>query len=332
LKAHVLERAATARPDAAQRHARLRRRAYRRRALRIFVAAMMLLAAWLVIDHARDIDWMRVRESLAAYPLTALAAAAALVVLSYLTYGVYDLLGRRYTGHGLRAPTVMAVAAVAYACNLNIGPIVGGIGLRLRLYTRLGVRAAQVARIVALAVVTNWTGYLLLAGLVLASGRLGLPTALGRGALQLAGAAMIAVPAAYVMLCWRARRREWHWRGHHFRLPNARMALAQMGASALNWALIGGVIWALLPGGVPYVTVLATLLSAAVAAAVTHIPGGLGVLEGVFVLALGEDVAPHLLVAALLAFRALYYVIPLAVAGVLYLALEAGARKRRLSR
>jgi uncharacterized membrane protein YbhN (UPF0104 family) len=109
------------------------------------------------------------------------------------------------------------------------------------------------------------------------------------------------------------------------------MALAQVATSALNWALVGSVIWALLPAGVPYVTVLATLLSAAMAALVTHIPGGLGVLEGVFVLALGEDMPPHVLVAALLAFRVLYYLIPLGVAGVLYLALEATARRHRLS-
>jgi len=75
--------------------------------------------------------------------------------------------------------------------------------------------------------------------------------------------------------------------------------------------------------------VLATQLSAAVIAVPTHVPGGLGVLEAVYLAALGEDAVRNQLIAGLLAFRALYYLAPLMAAAVLHLLLEAAERRRR---
>lgn len=294
------------------------------------VTGLVALAAWLLWDLLRDVDWREVRATLAGYPAGVLAGAAAFVAASYLLYGGYELLARRYTHHLLPARTVMAIAFVVYASNLSLGPIVGSVGLRLRLYHRYGLRTAQVARIVGLGLVTNWSGYLLLAGAVLAARQVQLPPslALGEGALQAIGALMMALPLAYGVACARARRRDWHLRGHHFRLPHGGMASLQLLLSCANWAAIAGVIWMLLPEGLSYGVVLATFLTAAVVALATHIPGGLGVLEGVFLFALTSPQAPaHALLAGLLAFRALYYLVPLAAAGVLFLLLEARARR-----
>jgi uncharacterized membrane protein YbhN (UPF0104 family) len=297
---------------------------------RVLMAGLVALAAWLLWDLLRDVDWREVRATLAAYPVGVLAGAAAFVVASYALYGGYDLLGRRYTHHTLPARTVAAIAFVVYASNLSLGPIVGSVGLRLRLYTRYGLRAAQVARIVGLGLVTNWSGYLLLAGTVLALRQVELPPSLslGAGALQAIGTLMMALPLAYVVACARARKRDWHLFGHHFRLPHGGMAALQLLLSCANWAAIAGVIWVLLPAGLPFGVVLATFLTAAVVALATHIPGGLGVLEGVFLFALTSPQAPaHALLAGLLAFRALYYLVPLAVAGAVFLMLEARARR-----
>jgi uncharacterized membrane protein YbhN (UPF0104 family) len=101
--------------------------------------------------------------------------------------------------------------------------------------------------------------------------------------------------------------------------------------SCLNWSLMGGVIWLLLQGQVGYPQVLAVLLVAAVAGVVTHVPAGLGVLEAVFVALLSHQVAQGKLLGALLAYRALYYLLPLLVATVAYLVTELRARRLRVS-
>jgi uncharacterized membrane protein YbhN (UPF0104 family) len=106
------------------------------------------------------------------------------------------------------------------------------------------------------------------------------------------------------------------------------MALLQLAMSCANWSLIGGVIWFLLQGAVGYPHVLAVLLVAAVAGVVTHVPAGLGVLEAVFVALLAHQVPEATLLGALLAYRGLYYLLPLTVATLGYLATEVRARRR----
>jgi uncharacterized membrane protein YbhN (UPF0104 family) len=82
---------------------------------------------------------------------------------------------------------------------------------------------------------------------------------------------------------------------------------------------------------VAYSAVLSVLLVAAVAGVITHVPAGLGVLEAVFVALLSHQVAQGKLLGALLAYRALYYLLPLMVAAVAYLVTELRARRLRVS-
>jgi uncharacterized membrane protein YbhN (UPF0104 family) len=293
--------------------------------------AFLLLVAWLIADHVREIQWTEVRQAVLAYPLATLATAAALVVASHIAYACYDLLARRYVGHKLSTRAVLATAFISYAFNLNLGPWIGGFGFRIRLYNKLGLDAAAIGRIIAFSLVTNWSGWLLLTGASFAARQVPIPESfpIGVAALQALGCVMVAVPIAYVAACFWSKRRSWHWRTHEFELTTGPLALAQLGLSSCNWALIGSIVWVLLPAGLSYGSVLATLLSAAIVGAATHVPGGLGVLEAVFVASLGASVAAPQLIAALLAYRALYYLAPLVVAAVMHFTIEAKTRRRR---
>lgn len=279
----------------------------------------------------RAIEWSKVGAVVLAYPLATVATAAALAVASHLAYACYDLLGRRYVGHALATPVVLATAFISYAFNLNLGTFVGGFGFRIRLYSKLGLDAATIGRVIAFSLVTNWSGWLLLAGASFALRQVTLPASfpLGAGALQAIGCLMVAVPLAYVAAGFLSKRRTWRWRTHTFVLPGGWLALAQVALSGLNWCLIAAIVAALLPRELGYGTVLPTLLSAAIVGAATHVPGGLGVIEAVFVAALGDRVPAPQLIAALLAYRALYYLAPLLGATVLHFAIEAKTRRGR---
>ncbi len=292
--------------------------------------AFFVAVTWLIADYVKLIDWSGVRRALSAYSPLTLGAAAALVALSHLTYASYDLLGRTYAEHDLSARRVLGVAFISYAFNLNLGSLVGGFGFRLRLYHRLGLRAAQIGKVIALSLATNWSGWLLLAGVAFATRQVPLPEslALGIAGLQALGIGMIATALFYIALCFGSRRRRWHWRGYTFRLPSGRMALAQVAVSSFNWLLIGTIVWLLMPRELGYGAVVATQLSAAMLAVPTHVPGGLGVIEAIFVAAFGSAGVQSGLIAALLAYRALYYLLPLAGAAVLYFFLEARTARR----
>jgi uncharacterized membrane protein YbhN (UPF0104 family) len=146
---------------------------------------------------------------------------------------------------------------------------------------------------------------------------------------------MLVLLAGYLIACARLHDRPWTLRGHEIVLPSPQRALAQIAASSLNWLAIAATIWVLLPEHVNFAAVLTVFLLSSVVGAMTHVPGGLGVLEAVFFALLGDEVPQHDLLAGLLAFRAFYYFGPLLIAIVLYAWIEfrgrrGGVRRRKV--
>ncbi|WP_198085318.1 lysylphosphatidylglycerol synthase domain-containing protein [Variovorax sp. E3] len=300
-------------------------------ARRAAVWGFFALIAWLLVRQARTVDWDEVLDAIRALPATTLLAAGALVACSFALYSTYDLLGRHLTRHRLGTGTVMGVTFISYAFNLNLGSLVGGVAFRYRLYSRLGLGNETITRVLGFSMLTNWVGYLLVAGVAFCFWPLALPPGwkIGNEGLRILGAVLWMVALAYVLLCAVAKGRVWRVRGHAFRTPGLAMALLQLAMSCANWSLIGGVIWFLLQGAVGYPHVLAVLLVAAVAGVITHVPAGLGVLEAVFVALLAHQVPEATLLGALLAYRGLYYLLPLVVATLGYLLTEVRARRLR---
>jgi glycosyltransferase 2 family protein len=296
-----------------------------------FVPALFLVAvAFLLVRYARHVDWPRVVKSIRDLPNDVLLQALGFAAISHLVYSLMDLVGRHYTGHRIPKRKVMQVSFTCYAFNLNLGSLVGGIGLRYRLYSRLGVRYANITRIVTLSMVTNWLGYILLAGIVFTVYPLQLPPHwnIDSEELRLIGVALLAFTVCYLGFCNFSRTRSWKVRGHEIDLPTLRMAGAQLAISCTHWMTMAAVPWMLLQGQVDYPTVLAVLLIAAIAGVMLHVPAGLGVTEAVFIALLSDRIPTHQLLGALLAFRALFYLTPLLAGGLLYLSMEMRLRKR----
>ena len=317
-------------------HVQAERRHWRTRgwwawAKRVFSFVFFAAVAALLVRYATHIDWEDVLDSVTSLPGPALLAAAALAAASHLLYSCFDLIGRRYTGHNLPAPTVMAVSFISYVFNLCIGSIVGGVGFRYRLYSRLGLKPGVITRIVSMSMLTNWLGYKLLAGLLFLLHPLALPPNwhMGNHGLQWVGAVLVAISATYLLACWRMGDRVWNWRGHELYLPPWRMAVLQMLISCVNWCLMAAVIWVLLGERIVYTDVLTVLLIGAIAGVFAHVPAGLGVFEFVFVALLSHIVPASHLIAALLGYRAIYYIVPLLAASLVYLYLEVHAKQKR---
>jgi uncharacterized membrane protein YbhN (UPF0104 family) len=327
-------RVATARSTFGEKVRRLREKTWWPWVKRAAALAFLLVVATLVTIEARKVQWDLVFATIRGLPGTTLLAALGLAAASHSLYSTFDLLGRRYTGHALPTRTVITVTFVSYAFNLNLGTLVGGAGARFRLYLQLGLGLDRIARVLTLSMLTNWIGYPVLAGIVLLAQPIPLPIEWLRdaGVHWVLGLALLSVPFAYVLACGWMRTRVLQFRGHRLRLPSLRMAVLQVALSSTNWALMAALIWTLLEGSVEYPAVLCALLVAAVAGVLSHIPAGIGVLEAVFVALLGDRVPKETLIATLLAYRALYYLLPLALAAVLYVAFEMRVRRGRAAR
>ncbi len=287
------------------------------------------LVLTLVAFEARRVDWPAVWQSLRAQSRGTLAAAAALSLLSYGVYATFDLVGRRVTGHTLSVVRTLGISAISYAFNLNLGSWVGSLALRLRLYTRWGLPVETVVQIVAYSMATNWLGYLWVGGAVLvwAPPALAQEGPLTAGWLRAIGLVMIGAALAYLALCRYAPQRHLTWREHRLVLASGRVAAWQAAVGGANWLLIGVIVWGLLGARVDYPTVLGVMLLAAVAGVVTHVPGNLGVLEAIVVASLGSQVPKTELLAAMLAYRATYYLLPFTLALPAYGLSELAARR-----
>src|SRR5690606_24031629 len=239
-----------------------------------------------------------------------LAVAGGLAGLGYVMAASYDVLGRRYAGTHTSPATAMTISFISYAFSLNLGAFVGGWASRLRLYTRYHVSVRQVARIIVFAVTTNWSGFVLLAGVVL----MVRPPEFAHWPLdttwsRVVGVLLLLTTAGYLWLCAAARRRKWrlHVRGVVVDSPGVATAVAQLAVSSASWTLIAATLAYLLPDAMTFPRTLTILLVASVMGAAMHIPGNLGVLEASVILLAGGDLERPVLVAGLLAFRAVYY-------------------------
>ncbi len=300
------------------------------------VLGVLLFAAliYVLVRQGRRIDWQAVMAAITERAPHLLIGAALMAVTSHGFYAVFDLLGRRYTDHHLPTKRVLLVGATSYAVNLNLGTLLGGVGVRAHLYTRLGLEAGRITRIVTFAMVSNWLGYLVLAGMVFTFAPPALPPGweLGRSGLRWIGVGLLAAAATYLGLCARHGGHEMRLRGHSWPVPRLGLALAQVGVSVAHWVAMGSLLTLLFEGRLPYLEVLAVLLIAAIAGVLTHVPAGLGVIEAVFVALLSHRLAPHLLLAGLVLYRAMFYLVPLAVAAAVYLHMEAQHPRRAARR
>lgn len=292
-----------------------------------FIAVIVLL-----VVYAYKVNWEEVWTVIRDYNRLVLLSAIGLVIVSYLLYGCYDLLGRYYCGHKLAKRQVMLVSFICYAFNLTLSTWVGGIGMRYRLYSRLGLPGSTITRIFSLSITTNWLGYILLGGFIFTFGVVQLPAHwyIDEGTLRILGVSLLLVIAVYLWCCTFSKHRHLTIKGQKLVLPSWKFALAQMAISGTNWMVMGMIIWLLLGQNINYFFVLGVLLVSSIAGVIVHIPAGIGVLEAVFMALLaGESISQGTIIAALLAYRMLYYFIPLLLALMSYLLLESRAKKLR---
>lgn len=253
--------------------------------------------------------------ALAALPGTRLAAALCCTAAGYAVLAGYDLLALRQ----LRCRVAWRDAAAAALLSGALGNTVGntlfaGGAVRYWIYTAAGLSAAQVVRLVLYCSLGFWLGYLALAATTFVAAPLALPAALQPLATtRPVGLLLAALLASWVGLCARGRPLAiGRWR---LPLPTPRLTLAQTLVGACDLGLMATALYVLLPDTAPgFAAFLTMFLLALVAGTASQVPGGLGVFEAAMLVMLSPHVEVGALTAALLAFRAVYLVLPLLVA------------------
>ncbi len=102
-------------------------------------------------------------------------------------------------------------------------------------------------------------------------------------------------------------------------MPSPGLSILQIVVSGLDWTLAAGVLYILLEPTPSFAfwDFLTVFLLAQISGLLSQVPGGLGVFESVVVMGLASVLPAYSVLASLLAYRLIYYLIPLAVAVVL---------------
>jgi phosphatidylglycerol lysyltransferase len=296
----------------------------------VFTVFMLGAALWLLHHELRDYTLHSILHSLAGIPSHRLWLAFGLTVANYVILIGYDWVGIRYIRHPMSFPRVMLASFLGYAVGNNAGTVMGGSAIRLRLYTAWGLSAVEIVKLVILLSVTFWIGLCALAGVVFVVDPLPIPSRLHLPVASTfpLGIVLSCLAIAYLLLC-AFHRTPWKIRQWEFSPPPVGLSLLQYLFATLDLMVAAAVLYVLMPASlqVTYSHFLAVYLLALLAALCSQVPGGLGVLELVLLVLL-SPAEPQSVVGALLAYRVIYYLIPLAI-GLLVLGGNEIALNRR---
>lgn len=297
--------------------------------LRIVVVVAIGAAAVLLYRALSRYTMAELAASLQSIPLHNALMALAFAACSYLCLTGFDWLAVRYAGKPLawRRTALASFSALSIGHNIGVAALSSG-AIRYRFYSRWGLDTGDVAKVILFCGLTVGLGLVTLGGLGLilypseAQGFVGL----GRSALRVLAVVCLCLPVVYLLLA-AFMRRQIRFSRWTLDLPVLPLAAGQVAVGTLNFACVAACLHQLLSAfsDVSYLETASVYVIGNVTALISHVPGGLGVLEATVLYLLPGAGA----IGALIAFRVVYFFVPLALGLPLFLGSEYVLRRRK---
>ncbi len=273
----------------------------------------------LLLHELRELTLQDIARQLRSFDPARLLASLVLSVLGYLTLAGYDLVALRYLRHALSVRRVLLTSFLGYALanSIPFAVLVGG-SVRYRFYSRWGLSARDTTALVLFNTLTYSLGLATAAAVAFTLEPRTVPRLLGLAFASTRPLGFTALLFVSVYLAWSAHRRPLRLGKRVLAPPPLATSLGQIGVSLGDWALSGAALFVLLPSGsVSFVGFFQVFLLGQMAALLAQLPGGLGVFDAVMVTMLTPEIPVPSVVVALLAYRVVYFLLPLGVATAL---------------
>lgn len=286
----------------------------------------IVFSVWLLLGELRGLSLDEIGDSLSRIGSMNWLLAVLSAVLAYAALAGYDRIALQNIGRSVSWLFITVTSFTAYALSHNVGAsVLSGAVVRYRAYSSRGLTGAEVGSLVAICSFTFALGTVLLMGLVLVlkpdiTERF--VDVLPMAASRTTGVVLLALVALYAIGSM-LHLRPLKIRSFVLAYPRPGLVLQQLVIGPLELIGAAGIIYFALPeGGNPgFLVVLGIFLVSFSAALISHAPGGLGVLELLFVTGM-PDLDPADVIAALLVFRLFYLIVPFAVALLVILLFE----------
>src|SRR5271170_4633441 len=272
-----------------------------------------------------DIPYRGLINSLASMSSWVIVAALAATAVDFVVLFANDFGALRYA----RASPPITSTLLASFCGYALGNFIGfgalsGGAVRYRIYRAAGVSQGKIARI---------TIYIATAFGMGAAATIGLGLAFrAREIAQLYGipyeslrliAALILVSTAAVLIGCALGRQSFRLGPVMIELPSSGLVLVQIAVTVIDIVVSSGTLWVLLPASGVDFPAFDVIYTVTVSLGVlSHTPGGIGVFDAVLLYAVGTRGSPSAVAAALVTYRAIYFLLPFAIAAVLLAASE----------
>ncbi|PZN52742.1 MAG: hypothetical protein DIU65_09510 [Proteobacteria bacterium] len=273
---------------------------------------------WLLYHELRGISLDDVGEGLAAISSGQWVLSTLCAIAAYSALAGYDHIALLHIGKRVSWLFVTLCSFTTYALSHNIGgSVLSGAVIRYRAYGTRGLSGHEVGVLVAVCSITFALSTILLTGIVLILDPALLErfSDIGYGQFSAGtGVLLLAIVAAYVFGSW-LHLKPLKIGPFQLHYPSLPIVARQLVIGPIELLAAAGIIYFALPeaGNPGYLAVLGVFLVSFSVAQISHAPGGLGVLEFVFLTGLSE-MNPVGVLAALLVFRLLYLIVPLLLA------------------
>jgi len=286
------------------------------------IAASLLIVAFAIttlVRTLRGIDTGVILTALTELRPSQIGFAALCVIAAFCTLTFYDYFALRSLGKKHVPYRIAALSSfTSYTIGHNIGATVfTGGAIRFRIYSEYGLSAIDVAKICFLSGLTFWLGNLVVLGVGMAwhpwaaSAIDLLPPTINR---LIGLGCLIGIAAYIVWLIMGNNRRELGQNGWKVVLPSARLTLVQIVIGVVDLGFCATAMYLLMPAqpGIDFISLAVVFILATLLGFASHAPGSLGVFDAAMLVALPQFGREQML-ATLLVFRILYFMIPFGI-------------------
>jgi phosphatidylglycerol lysyltransferase len=285
-----------------------------------------ILAAYMIYRQLSKYSIEELKDALLSIPYKNLYLALCASFMGYVALSTYDFLALKYIQKKLASWKWILTGFIGFSVSNNAGhAIVSGGAVRYRFYSRWNIEAGDIVKMITFSGFT----YLVACFFLIILGYLLTPEHAFGGNESTKVSTFITMILSVVGLCiylWASiyYKKDLVIKGIDFKMPNFKLALEQIFIGSLDILMASLVLYSVLISFVEidFFTFMGAFIIAQVLGVYSQVPGGLGVFELVFSNILPGQDNQAILFGALIAYRIIYYLLPLIVSGIVLITYE----------
>jgi uncharacterized membrane protein YbhN (UPF0104 family) len=302
----------------------------------ILVAPVLIIAAgWVLFRLLGEHKFSDVIAAIENTDRSRFIGACFFVATNYLVLTLYDTLAFRYIRRNTAYRRIGIAAFCSYTFSHNLGfSLLSGGAVRYRLYSRWGLSASEIAKVIVFSGGHFWLGLSIIGAAVffIVPEPAGYSVGISAKMAPLAGL-IISLPSVIYMLATIFYRKTLTLKGVEIEMPRPKLAALSLAVACVDWLLAASVLVLLLPAraGLGFAEITVGFALSQFAGVASNVPGGIGVLEAVLVYTLHKYIDSDVAFGACLLFRIIYYIIPFLLGFLALTFLEISGHRKKPS-